>query len=72
VGRPPWTATASSRPGQSRIRLNAANITFIANPQRVHSQPVKTGEEPEIITDSDIEALIGTQDTEIKSFTQNK
>ena len=72
VGRPSWTATASSRPGQSRIRLNAANITFTADSQRAHSQPVRTGEEPETITDSDIEALLGTQDTGMESSTQNE
>jgi len=70
VGRPPWTATASSRPGQSRIRFNAANITFAADPQRAHSRPA--GEEPETITDSDIEALVGTQDTGMESSTQNE
>ena len=59
IGRPSQTAIASSRPGQLRIRLNAANITFTANPQRVYSQLVRTGEEPEIIIDLDIEALLG-------------
>jgi len=72
VGRPPWTATASSRPGQSRIRFNAANTTHAAGSQGAHSQPARTGEEPEAITDSDLERLVGTQDTGMESSTQNE
>jgi len=33
---------------------------------------IYTGEEPEAITDSDLERLVGTQDTGIKSSIQNK
>jgi hypothetical protein len=47
--------TVSSRPGQLRIRLNAANIMFVADSQRAYSQLVRTGVEPETITDLDIE-----------------
>jgi hypothetical protein len=60
VGRPLWTAIASSRPGQSRIRLNAENITFAADLQRAYSRLVRLGEELEIIIDLDLEGLIGT------------
>jgi hypothetical protein len=59
--------TASLRPGQLRIKLNMANIMFITDPQRAHSQPVRIGGELEIITDSDIEALVRTQDIEMES-----
>ena len=44
-----------------------ANITFTADSQRAHSQLVRIGEELEIITDLDIEALAGTQDMGIES-----
>jgi len=62
-----WTATASSRPGQSRIRFNAANTTHAASLQGVYSQLARTGEEPEAITDLDLERLVGTQDTGMES-----
>ena len=72
VGRPPWTATASSRPGQSKIRFNAANTTHAAGSQGAHGRPAETGKGPEVITDSDINGLIGIQDTGTESSTQNK
>jgi len=57
----------SLRPGQLRIRFNAANTTHVAGLQGAHSQPARTGEEPEAIINLDLERLVGTQDTGIES-----
>ena len=43
-------------------------ILLTADPQRAYSRLVRTGEELETITDSDIEVLVGTQDMGTKSF----
>ena len=43
------------------------NIIFVADSQRVYSQPVRTREELEIITDSDIKVLVKTQDIKIEN-----
>jgi len=60
-------AIASLRPGQSRIRFNAVNTTHAAGSQGAYSQPARTGEELEAIIDSDLERLVGTQDTGMES-----
>ena len=52
-------AIVSLRPGQLRIRFNAANTTHAASLQGAYSQPAKTGEELEAITDLNLERLIG-------------
>jgi len=58
---------ASLRPGQLRIRFNAANITHAASLQGAYSQLARMGEELEAIIDLDLERLVGTQDTKIES-----
>ena len=63
---------ASSRPGQSRIRFNAANIIHTVDLQRAHSRPIRTGKKLEKIIDLDIEGLLRTQDMGIESSIQNE